>query len=91
MSWHARQSACVRPSEEPSKRECGRRCRMDSITPPTLLLTPKQAAKALAISERTLWELARRGEIKRLKINSCVRYDVRDLESFIATKKGDVQ
>ena len=52
-----------------------------------LLLTPRQAAAALQISERTLWELARRGEIKRLKINSSVRYDVKDLEAFIEAKK----
>jgi hypothetical protein len=52
-----------------------------------LLLTPRQAAAALQLSERTLWELARRGEIKRLKINSSVRYDVKDLEAFIQAKK----
>lgn len=56
----------------------------------TLLLTPRQAAAALQLSERTLWELARRGEIKRLKINSSVRYHVKDLEAFIESKKkGD--
>lgn len=52
-----------------------------------LLLTPRQAAAALQLSERTLWELARRGEIKRLKINSSVRYDLKDLNAFIETKK----
>lgn len=63
---------------------------MTSIIPPQLLLTSKQAAKALQLSERTLWELTRRGEIKRLKINSSVRYDLKDLQAFIAKKKGEV-
>ncbi len=58
--------------------------------PPLLLLTSRQAAASLQISERTLWELTRRGEIKRLKINSSVRYDLKDLEAFIAKKKGGV-
>ena len=56
--------------------------------PVKLLLTPRQAAAALQLSERTLWELTRCGEIKRLKINSSVRYDVKDLEAFIEKKKG---
>jgi excisionase family DNA binding protein len=60
---------------------------MNEQAPVKLLLTPRQAAAALQLSERTLWELARRGEIKRLKINSCVRYDVKDLEAFIEGKK----
>ncbi len=63
---------------------------MNEPTPVKLLLTPRQAAAALQLSERTLWELARRGEIKRLKINSSVRYDPKDLQAFIAKKKGEV-
>lgn len=58
-----------------------------NIIPPALLLKPRDAAKALQISERTLWELTRRGEINRLKINSSVRYDVKDLQAFIEAKK----
>ena len=53
-----------------------------------LLLTAKQAAAALSISERTLWELTRSGEIPRLKIGASVRYDVRDLTAWIDKKKG---
>jgi excisionase family DNA binding protein len=69
------------------KRPVGAKPMKDQIIPPQLLLTAKQAAAALQLSERTLWELARRGEIKRLKINSSVRYDVKDLEAFIEAKK----
>ena len=64
---------------------------MNEPSPVKLLLTPRQAAAALQLSERTLWELARRGEIQRLKINSSVRFDIKDLEAFIAKKKGAVQ
>ena len=53
-----------------------------------LLVTAKQAAQSLAISERTLWELTRRGEIPRLKIGASVRYDLRDLQAWIDKKKG---
>lgn len=55
---------------------------------PKLLLTAKEAAQSLAISERTLWELTRRGEIPRLKIGASVRYDLRDLQAWIDKKKG---
>ncbi len=64
---------------------------MAEQAPVKLLLTPRQAAAALQLSERTLWALTKRGEVRRLKINSSVRYDVKDLEAFIeAKKKGDV-
>jgi excisionase family DNA binding protein len=55
--------------------------------PPMILLTPRDAAKALALSERTLWELTKRGVIARLKIGASVRYDVKDLEAFIESQK----
>ncbi|WP_428937284.1 helix-turn-helix domain-containing protein [Fontivita pretiosa] len=55
--------------------------------PPRLLLTPREAAAALAISERSLWNLAQTGQVRRLKIGRAVRYDVRDIEAFIARRK----
>ena len=60
----------------------------ETTSAPAILMTPRQAAKALAISERTLWELTRRGAIPRLKIGASVRYDVKDLQAFIDKKKG---
>lgn len=64
---------------------------MNEHAPVKLLLTPRQAAAALQLSERTLWELTHRGEIPRLKIGASVRYDLRDLQSWIDKKKGGVQ
>ncbi len=63
---------------------------ISNIIPPALLLKARDAAKALAISERSLWELTRRGEIPRLKIGASVRYDLRDLQAWIEKKKGGV-
>ena len=53
-----------------------------------LLLTPSEAAKALAIGERKLWELTNRGIIRAVRIGRAVRYDPADLAAFIAAQKG---
>jgi excisionase family DNA binding protein len=51
---------------------------------PILLLTPRDAAKALAISERTLWTLTNDGKIPHKRIGRAVRYSVADLQAWIA-------
>ena len=57
--------------------------------PAALLLTPPQAAQALAISPRKLWGLTANGEIPHLKIGRLVRYAIYDLERWIeARRKG---
>ena len=53
-----------------------------------LLLTPKDAAAALAISARTLWQLTNRGELPCFRIPGrgkarAIRYAVTDLEYWI--------
>jgi hypothetical protein len=56
---------------------------------PPLLLTSREAAKALSICERSLWGLtAPRGPIPAVRINRAVRYDPRDLAAFIDKVKG---
>ena len=52
-----------------------------------LLLTPKQAAEALAISPRKLWGMTASGEISHVRIGRCVRYPVDDLRRWIAEHK----
>lgn len=48
------------------------------------LLTPPEAAKVLAISERKLWELTKSGKIKATRIPPRnKRYDPTDLRDFI--------
>lgn len=51
---------------------------------PRLLLTARDAAFALAISERKLWELTNCGTIKAVRIGTAVRYATATLEEFIA-------
>lgn len=56
----------------------------DTPSTPTLLLTPRQAADALAIGERSLWRLtAPRGPIPVVRLGRSVRYSVGDLERWI--------
>jgi excisionase family DNA binding protein len=52
-----------------------------------LLLTASEAAKALAVSPRTLWSLTKSGVIPCVRIGRAVRYDPADLRSWIASKK----
>ncbi len=58
--------------------------------PEILLLTCRHAARLLGISERKLWELSRRGEIPQVRIDRSVRYDFRDLQAWVDTKKTKV-
>lgn len=51
------------------------------------LLKPKEAAEFLSVSERSLWTLMRNGEIPHIRIGKSVRYLVKDLESWIETKR----
>jgi len=60
-----------------------------SPSKPALLLTPREAAKALAISPRKLWAMTASGEIPHVRLGRCVRYPVDDLREWIdATKQG---
>jgi predicted DNA-binding transcriptional regulator AlpA len=66
---------------------------------PRLLLKGREAAEALGISERTLWELTAREEIPVIRIPGrgkearSLRYDVADLRAWIDRQKtvGDPQ
>jgi excisionase family DNA binding protein len=53
-----------------------------------LLLESKDAAAVLAISERTLWDLAARGEIRRVRIGRLVRFSVAELEAWVARQNA---
>ena len=52
------------------------------------LLRPNDAARALAISPRKLWEITNRGEIPCVRIGRAVRYDLADLRDWINRRKG---
>jgi predicted DNA-binding transcriptional regulator AlpA len=61
--------------------------------PPTLLLTARDAARALAISEKTLWTLsAPRGPIPTIRVGErSIRYSVRALEEWIARQPATAE
>lgn len=52
-----------------------------------ILLTAKQAAKLLAISERTLWQLTSDGQLPAIRFGRIVRYDLADLRAFVAARR----
>ncbi len=69
-----------------------------AVEAPRLLLTSRQAADALAICPRLLWDLTNRGEIVCLRLPGrgkarAIRYDVADLQRWIERTKlaGEAQ
>ncbi len=62
----------------------------DTTTMPRLLLlTVRQAAARLNISERLLWSwTSPRGPIRAVRFGRCLRYDERDLDAVIEAQKG---
>jgi excisionase family DNA binding protein len=60
----------------------------DPNVPPTILLTRKQAAAALSISERTLWALTwPRGPIRSVQIGRSVRYSADALRAWVESQQ----
>ena len=55
--------------------------------PDNSFLTRPQGAEYLAISQRKLDQLVASGEIPRVKIGACVRFDRADLQAFANSKK----
>lgn len=58
----------------------------DEVRP--LALSPRDAARALSMSEKGLWNMTQpRGPIPAAKIGRLVRYDIRDLLAFLDAMK----
>ena len=55
---------------------------------PRLLLTPRDAAAAMGISEKHLWNLTKAGAIKSIRLGRSVRYSVAALEESIARQQA---
>lgn len=51
-----------------------------------LALRPREAARALSMSEKTLWTLTQEGDIPHVKIGRMVLYPVRALEEWLLAK-----
>lgn len=56
---------------------------------PQLLLTPRMAAAALSVSERTLWSLTKRGEIPSIKIGRLGRYRRETLDFWLSERERE--
>lgn len=52
-----------------------------------LLLKLNEAALYLSISPRSLWGAAKAGRIPVVRIGRCMRFDIRDLNSFADANK----
>ena len=48
-----------------------------------ILLAPRQAARALSVCEKTLYNLTKRGELPVVRIGRAVRYSLDDLRTWI--------
>jgi excisionase family DNA binding protein len=53
----------------------------------TPLLTVREAADVLRVSERTLWTLTHSGELPAVRVGRSVRYDQSDITSWIESRK----
>jgi excisionase family DNA binding protein len=59
-----------------------------NTSPPTacadsLALRPRDAARALGVSERTLWTLTKQGQVPHLRLGKAVRYPVHLLRQWM--------
>ncbi len=52
-----------------------------------LLVSPREAARMLSLSERTLWSLTASGNLPRIKLGRLVRYSIDDLRQFIDQRR----
>ncbi len=55
--------------------------------PDTPLLTYKETAELLQVSDRTVFTLVKTGQLKAVRFGQTVRIDSRDLEDFIQKAK----
>ncbi len=68
-------------------------CQAQSTGAQPLALRPREAAKLLSISQRTLFNLAKRGEIRTVRLGTAkqagVLYPVAELERFLSERLGN--
>jgi len=56
----------------------------NSVMPELQLIKPPEAAKLLAVSERTLWTLTKSGRLPAVLVGQTKRYRLADLEKFVS-------
>ena len=55
---------------------------------PRRLCKLHDAALYLAVSDQTLWQMTKDGQIPCVRLRRSVRYDIADLDAFISRAKG---
>jgi excisionase family DNA binding protein len=55
----------------------------ETISTDTLALRPREAAKALGVSERSLWEWTHRGDIPHVRVGRTILYPVDALRDWL--------
>lgn len=73
----------TRAKPEPAERDTPER---DDV--PRLSLRPREAARALGIGQRKLWELTNRNEIPHLRLDKTILYPVDELRRWLAERAG---
>jgi excisionase family DNA binding protein len=58
----------------------------NSNLPQPLLVSPREAARMLSISPRTLWALTNVGTVRCVRIGRAVRYNPDDLKHYVAAQ-----
>lgn len=64
---------------------------VSEITPDEVverLMTYQQVADVLGVTDRTVWELVRKGELRNVRVGRSVRVDPVDLRQFIEDSKS---
>lgn len=58
--------------------------------PAALALRPKDAAKALGIGQRKLWELTKAGTIPHVKVGTATLYPIDELRAWLSENASKV-
>jgi excisionase family DNA binding protein len=58
---------------------------------PPLALRPREAAKAIGVCERTLWEWTHHGDVPHLKVGGTMLYPVDALRDWLSRRAATVK
>lgn len=58
----------------------------ETTTPTRLLLTPREAAQTLSICEKTLYNMAKNGQLHPIRIGRAIRYSLAELQAFVVRR-----
>lgn len=59
---------------------------MNNQLPNTLAMRPREAAKAIGVSERTLWTWTHNNEIPHIRMGKAILYPINGLRKWLESK-----